>query len=105
VRNHTFTLGAWVHYVADDYEAPAMIVGTSNHFDDEDDCLLQYGHDGRSEVGITLVVHHPWTRELLDVETQEVVRTPITELVVDPDEDSTTDLAGTYHWPDQCPIT
>lgn len=100
-------LGQIVHYVAEDYECPAMVVGTSAHFDDPDDVSLQYGDDFQpaSRMAITIVVHHPWTRQVREVDTDEIVEIPVTELVVDPLVDSTGEIVGSYHTPDQCSVT
>lgn len=99
------TLGRIVHFVTEDYECPAMIVGTARHFDDPEDVRLQYGEHFNPYKAITIVVHHPWTRLMTESDTGESIEVPQTEMVVNPREDSSGDTVGTYHWPDQCPVT
>jgi hypothetical protein len=91
-----------MHYVADSYECPALVVGTSNHFRDPEDSVLQYGHDGSEKLGFTVSVQHPFSRTEHDAETGDPYEVPLTELKIDPPWDPLGQTPGSWHWPDEC---
>lgn len=106
--NHHIALGRVVHFVAEDYECPAMMVGTPRYFNDEEDVQMQYGKDRAEAIGtkqVTLQVHHPWSVMMRDDESQEVVEQALITIISNArHQNGRTPPENTWHWADECLI-
>ena len=106
--NHHIALGRVVHYVAEDYECPAMMVGTARHFFDDEDVQLQYGLDRPDAISrkqVTLQVHHPWTVVVKEDDSQETVEIALTTIAADArHHNGPRPPEKTWHWADECMI-
>ena len=100
--NHHIALGRIVHYLAEDYECPAMIVGTPRHFEDPLDVEMAYGRV-TTRHSVSLQVHHPWNYEVRDTVTDEVKEIAMVVVVHDAKyEAKDQDEEHTWHWADEC---
>jgi hypothetical protein len=106
--NHHIALGRVVHYVAGDYECPAMMVGTPRHFMDEEDVELQYQMERKEAITtkqVTLQVHHPFDIMVQEDDSQEITEVALITIVSNaPHRNGPRPQANTWHWADECMI-